>query len=244
MAMNSSYDAIAWAYQKYWGPFSVRRFLPVLERLLLLHLPEGAHILDLGCGTGNLARALWEMRYRVTGVDVSAAMVHEARKIAPNVEFLQQDIRAFKQKNAFHAAIALFAVVNHLMTEDDLRRVLNNVKCSLVDGGWFVFDFNTPAGLQRRWQGTEAVVAEDMVIISQGRYDANKKEAETRITSFRPAEGEQERWLRSEALIALRGYESDAIKAALHGTGFQQIEFHRIAGKAGEGRVFVVCRKP
>lgn len=33
-------------------------------------LPQGAHILDLGCGTGNNARALAAAGFRVTGIDI------------------------------------------------------------------------------------------------------------------------------------------------------------------------------
>ncbi len=200
--------------------------------------------MDLGCGTGNLARALWEMGYRVTGVDISGGMVHEAQRVAPEVTFLQQDIRTFRQANAFHAVVALFAVINHLTNEDDVQKVLDNVRCTLMDGGWFLFDFNTPAGLQERWQGTEVVVEDDMVIISRGKYDESVGIAETRITIFRPVEKEQGMWLRGEAIIKLKGYEEDEIKTMLSEAGFSHIVFHKIKGKAGEGRVFVLCRKP
>jgi len=239
--MKSSYDAIAWVYRKHWGPFSVRRFMPVLERLLLPRLPAGAHILDLGCGPGNLARALWEKGYQVTGIDASAEMVHEAREVAPNATFFQQDMRAFYREDTFHAAIALFATMNHLLTKEDLRQVLDNVKRSLVPGGWFIFDFNTPGGLQKRWQGVEAVVEPEMVVVSQGRFDQKENIAETAMTVFR-LDGAT--WLRSDTIIKLRGYEEKTVEELLKAAGFARTTMHRITGKTGQGRVFALCHKP
>lgn len=43
------------------------------------HIPQGSHLLDLGCGPGADADALASMGYRITAVDSSAAMVEEAR---------------------------------------------------------------------------------------------------------------------------------------------------------------------
>ena len=242
--MKSGYDAIARAYCRYWGPFSVRRFLPVLEQLLLPRLPEEAHILDLGCGTGNLARVLWEKGYHVTGVDISLEMVREARNLAPDVEFLHQDMRTFKRENTFHATIALFATLNHLLKTEDLWQVLNNVKSSLINGGWFVFDFNTTVGLQKRWQGTEAVVEKDMVIISQGSYDNKTEIAETIITYFRAVGTTGIRWLRNDTVIKLRGYDQNDIREMLEAAGFDQIILYKTTGKIGQGREFAICRKP
>ena len=58
-----------------------------LERRALLRclrdLPAGAEICDVPCGTGRLAAVLLEAGYRVTGLDISSAMLDEAlRKLA------------------------------------------------------------------------------------------------------------------------------------------------------------------
>jgi ubiquinone/menaquinone biosynthesis C-methylase UbiE len=55
-----------------------------LERRALLRalsgLPAGSEILDIPCGTGRLAEALLEAGYRVTGVDISQAMLDQAKR--------------------------------------------------------------------------------------------------------------------------------------------------------------------
>lgn len=90
MGRYTDYDAFAWLYNRHWGPDSARRFLPVLERWLLPYLPPRARILDLCCGTGQLAQALAQRGYLVTGIDGSEEMIRFARANAPDVEFLIQ----------------------------------------------------------------------------------------------------------------------------------------------------------
>lgn len=53
-----------------------RRLWRAIER----HVPAGAHLLDLGCGPGTDEVAFAEHGYRVTAIDWSPAMVHEARQ--------------------------------------------------------------------------------------------------------------------------------------------------------------------
>ena len=238
--MGEGYDAIVKVYQKYWGPFSARRFLPLLEKQLLPHLPQGARILDLGCGTGDLARALCEKGYRLTGVDLSEEMVKTAREAAPRAEFVRDDMRVFKRPAAFHAVIVAFATVNHLLSVRDLRRVLGNAYESLLERGWLWFDFNTPAGLQARWQGTEAVIESDVVGISRGVYDERTKVARTVMTCFWPAGAA---WARGDAEIVLRGFEKEEVREVLVAVGFKDIAMEALKGKVGQGRVFVLARK-
>jgi len=42
------------------------------------HITAGGHVLDLGCGTGELARHMGAARLRVTGCDISAEMLARA----------------------------------------------------------------------------------------------------------------------------------------------------------------------
>jgi SAM-dependent methyltransferase len=68
-------------------------------------IPKGSRVLDLPCGTGRLTRLLVERGYRVTGADVSEAMLARARENyqsyrrehgaqAPDVQFGVRDVLA------------------------------------------------------------------------------------------------------------------------------------------------------
>jgi SAM-dependent methyltransferase len=56
----SAYDLLADVYGAHWGHFLAGQIGPVLDRLVLSVMPDGAAILDLCCGTGDLAAALSE----------------------------------------------------------------------------------------------------------------------------------------------------------------------------------------
>src|ERR1700730_12345032 len=61
------------------------------DRLYLRFLiPPGAHVLELGCGIGNLLAAL-EPSFGV-GVDFSEPMIAEARRAHPDLSFFVGDI--------------------------------------------------------------------------------------------------------------------------------------------------------
>ena len=54
----------------------------------------GDHVLDVGCGTGVLARAAAELvavEEQVTGVDINEGMLAVARRIRPRIEWRQGD---------------------------------------------------------------------------------------------------------------------------------------------------------
>jgi ubiquinone/menaquinone biosynthesis C-methylase UbiE len=73
----------AWAYERVVAP-AILALGPALTADFVAALPPCAHLLDVGCGGGGLARALAEQRgdLRVTGVDLAAAQVARARRAA------------------------------------------------------------------------------------------------------------------------------------------------------------------
>jgi trans-aconitate 2-methyltransferase len=77
-----------------WDPaqylrFSDERLRPALDLLARVPMQAAAHVVDLGCGAGNVT-ALLKARFPaadVTGVDSSAAMLAKARDAAPDCRF-------------------------------------------------------------------------------------------------------------------------------------------------------------
>ncbi|EKV01360.1 trans-aconitate methyltransferase [Leptolyngbya sp. PCC 7375] len=61
----------------------------------LLSPQSGQHILDLGCGTGELTHALAETGAVVSGIDSDAAMVAKAQQQYPQLSFAIADARNF-----------------------------------------------------------------------------------------------------------------------------------------------------
>ncbi len=66
----------------------------------------GELVLDVGCGTGHLAKAIAEAGARVIGIDSSASMIETARKTYPGIEFLVADARDFSFPAPFDAVFS------------------------------------------------------------------------------------------------------------------------------------------
>lgn len=77
----------------------------------VLGLSPGCSVLDVGCGTGRHAIELARRGYRVTGVDLSAGMLEQARRDAEaagvQVQWRHEDAAAFAVEQPFDGVICL-----------------------------------------------------------------------------------------------------------------------------------------
>jgi len=244
MSRYTDYDPFAWIYNKYWGPDSMQRFLPALETLLLPHLPPRAHILDLCCGTGQLAQALVQRGYQVTGVDGSEEMVRLARRNAPGVKFIVEDARSFRSPAIYHAVVSTYDSLNHVMSLEGLSRVFGNVHACLRPNGLFLFDLNMEEGYKARWQGSFGIVEDDHVCVVRASFDEEKKVGRTDVTIFR---SEGDAWRRTDVALLQRCYAESDIRSALEATGFTDIQTYDaendLGWSGGVGRTFFLGRK-
>ncbi len=101
---------------------------PVLE---LLEPRQGERILDLGCGTGILAKELVDRGCEVVGIDSSLEMVEAARKIGIDARLIEGV--DFESRNKFDAVISNAAI--HWMSDKYL--VVRKVWQVLKQGGRF-----------------------------------------------------------------------------------------------------------
>jgi SAM-dependent methyltransferase len=114
-------------------------------------------VVDLGCGSGILARDVLKAGYGVVGVDVSEAMVALARKRAPGAEFHVGSFVSTELPRCV-AVTAIGEVLNYAFdTANDHRRrfeLFERVYRALVPGGLWLFDMagpeRAPAGQGQR----------------------------------------------------------------------------------------------
>src|SRR3954469_25113172 len=71
-------------------------------------------VCDLGCGPGDVARYLHDRGVQVTGLELSAAMVEQARRLNPGIAFRQGDMLALDVEDGAWGGIAAFYSIIHV----------------------------------------------------------------------------------------------------------------------------------
>jgi SAM-dependent methyltransferase len=216
------YDQFAWFYSRGWGADYHAQVQPVLRDHVFPRVPQGARILDVCCGSGDLSRVLVAHGFAVTGIDGSAEMLAHAREQAPEAEFRLEDARDFSCEPVFAAALSTFDSLNHVLALDQLESVFENVARALVPGGLFVFDLNMQEAFETMWRGSFSTIEDEAVGITGGSYDPEGKIGSAQVTLFRRAEGGL--WRRSDVTVQEKCYTPEEIEAALERAGFEAVE--------------------
>ncbi|HET6467222.1 MAG TPA: methyltransferase domain-containing protein [Geminicoccaceae bacterium] len=102
-----------------------------------LDRPEGARVLDLGCGTGVLGPLFQRIARRLDGVDLSAEMLGRARARGVYDALHRADLVEFLARTDGRYELCLAADV--LVYVGDLRPVMTGVARVLEPGGLFAF---------------------------------------------------------------------------------------------------------
>jgi SAM-dependent methyltransferase len=96
---------------------------------------------DMGCGPGQVARYLHERGVDVCGVDLSPAMVAQARRLVQGVEFRHDDMMRLEASDDAWAGIAAFYSLIHIPRED-MARALGELRRVLRPGGVLLLAFH------------------------------------------------------------------------------------------------------
>jgi len=105
-----------------------------------------ASVLDLGCGTGQLAAEL-AGGHSVTGVDPAPAMLDVARRRAGGhkVDWVEADARTVRLGRRFDLVLLTGHAFQVFLTQEDQQAVLRTIANHLAPGGRFIFDTRNPA---------------------------------------------------------------------------------------------------
>lgn len=160
------FDRIAGEWARMRLPDSFDPYRAALDRVD----GEVHRALDVGTGTGNGAGILRE-RFpdaEVIGVDVAPAMLAEARRLVPGVEFVQGDAANLPFEDDSFDVVAHANMIPFL---DEVARVTR-------PGGWTLFSFSSGAGTpiyvdpDRLRRGLERRGFTDFAAIAAGRGTA------------------------------------------------------------------------
>ncbi len=141
------YDALAPQYDQFYQDWdeASRSEAQFLQALFSAHgFDCSARILDCACGIGTQAIGLAALGYPVTGSDLSAGELAQARRRASErqlaVEFRQADFRALEDvfSEQFDIVIAMDNALPHMLTGAELEKAIRSITARLRDGGLFV----------------------------------------------------------------------------------------------------------
>lgn len=103
------FNGLASQYEQYGFTHNTRAEADFLVEVM--GIAPGAAILDVGCGTGRHSIELARRGFCMTGLDVSAGMLCEARRRAEiakvSVNWIEADATSFSMREPFDAAICL-----------------------------------------------------------------------------------------------------------------------------------------
>lgn len=104
---------------------------------LVRRLPEGARVLDLGCGAGIPSTRLLAERFEVLGVDISEAQIELARKNVPEATFVRDDFSELAFPEGSFDGVAAFYSISHVPREEHTRLFVRVAEW-LKPGGLFL----------------------------------------------------------------------------------------------------------
>lgn len=196
----------------------------IVQRLRAAGLGAGALVLDVGCGSGRLARRLIDAGFAVHGVDASPAMVELARAHAPGAHFEVVRLPADHERAlpAADAVVSTGHVLNYLDTQDDIAHALGQLARTVRPGGLLAIDLMTERFAQAREASpVHAKVEDDWAIVTRFSRPAAHR-FDRHITVFRRAgdhwrrSDEHHRNLTFDAHEALRILRANGVAAQAH----------------------------
>lgn len=153
------------------------------------HLPRNGRVLDNPCGNGRHSLELAARGYRVTGIDLSAEFVAEAKAAANargvDAEYQRRDMRAVDAVAEFDGAFC-FGNSFGYMEYDGSCAFLAAVSRSLKQGGRFVLDSGiTAESLLPKLQTQRWFRFGDIFFLSSNRYNATESRLDIQYTFIR-----------------------------------------------------------
>ena len=118
---------------------------------------QGESILDLGCGTGELAAQISAAGASVIGIDLSNEMIEAAKKKYSDIQFSVGDAENFQLEEQVDAVFSNAAL--HWMRRPE--KVISCVWDALKPGGRFVAEFGGQGNVEEVVKATSIVLERD-----------------------------------------------------------------------------------
>jgi SAM-dependent methyltransferase len=218
--------------------------------LLRRHDGDAPHLLELACGTGNLAVSLARQGYAVTGFDLSQDMIRVAREKAAGAKaplaFDVRDIRALTSDEPlgpFPAALCLYDSLNYMLSLEEVAEALDQVHDVLEPGALFIFDVCTERNSMHHFRDVRDIEhGPGFTYTRHSFYDADEG------LQFNAFDIRLEDGRRRQEKHVQRIYRHDDLVACVEASPFELVEaldgFTLRPGSERSDRVHFILRRP
>jgi SAM-dependent methyltransferase len=102
-------------------------------------------ILEIACGTGRITSFLAKHGFKITGLDYSLSMLEAAKEKAPDIEWINADMRKFNINKKFDLIFIPYNSFLFLLTIEDAIACLDCIRNHLKPKGKFILDIAHPS---------------------------------------------------------------------------------------------------
>lgn len=188
----------------------------------LLGVAPGARVLDLCCGIGRHSIALAQRGLTVTGVDRTRAFLDRAKagadKEGVHVEWVQEDMRAFKRPKTFDGAMNCVTSFGYFADPAQDLLVARNLHDSLKPKARLVIEMMGKEILARDFhERTWERLPDGTLVLQERKLSSGWDWLESRWTFIGPKR-------RKELTFSCRPYSGAELKSVLKQAGFRNVE--------------------
>lgn len=97
-------------------------------------------VLEIGCGTGNLAPGFVRQGFEYCGMDISSEMLKIAKRNYPQNRFIEADMRNFELDEKLAASIITGRTISYLVTNKNVFDAFTSINKNLFSRGILCFD--------------------------------------------------------------------------------------------------------
>ncbi len=144
-------------------------------------------ILELACGTGNIASRLVRRGFDVEATDLSKAMLQTASTKPFPARYSQANMLDPIKTDYYDLILLLFDSINYLLTPDEISRLLDNITAGLKSNGIFIFDISTARNCKDHFDGYINIEDNDSgLMIHESNFDQSDLLQINHLTFFLP----------------------------------------------------------
>lgn len=136
----------------------------------LLGLKPGDAVLDAPCGTGRISIPLSHLGLQVTGIDITPALLADARRDAPDLEWHEGDMRELPWEGRFDAVVNFWGSFGYFGDEGDETFAAAAFR-ALKPGGRFLVEGHTIENLAAHFSPKGWMEVEGLKVLEDRTWD-------------------------------------------------------------------------